>query len=54
MNKNVTQYFVEKYSGNFDEETLEMKKGCSQYIEELKSLLNSTGKRVVANFLGWR
>ena len=35
-------------------ETLEVKKGCSKYMEELKKLLDSTGKRVVANFLGWR
>ena len=35
-------------------ETLEVKKGCSNYMEELKKLLDSTSKRVVANFLGWR
>ena len=38
LNKNKTQF----------------EKGCSTYMEELKKLLNSTSKRVVANFLGWR
>ena len=27
---------------------------CSQYLEELRDLVNSSGKRVVANYLGWR
>ena len=56
MNKNATQYTQAKEKGDLKNftRTLEVKKGCSKYMEELKKLLDSTGKRVVANFLGWR
>ena len=56
MNKNATQYTQAKEKGDLKNftRTLEVKKGCSKYMEELKKLLDSTSKRVVANFLGWR
>ena len=57
MNKNIGQYVtVTQIGGDLKKfvETLEVKKGCSKYMEDLKKLLDSTGKRVVANFLGWR
>ena len=57
MNKHIGQYDTVKTTGGDLKkfvETLEVKKGCSNYMEELKKLLDSTSKRVVANFLGWR